>query len=129
MSENLAIVDVPKKLRSRVTNGRAVFVEGGDGRSAWTRRWRDLCAAHASDLGGEGHLSEAQKSLIKRAATLAIALEQMEATASAGGRLDIDLFGRTVGNLRRTLETLGLERRARDATPTLDSIVARHRNR
>jgi hypothetical protein len=58
-------------------------------------------------------LSEAQIQLIRRASTLEIELEHMEASASGGERLDLDLFGRTVGNLRRVLETIGLERKAR----------------
>ena len=53
-----------KKTRSVLTNGRSLFVEG-DGRGPWARRFRDLCGLHASDLGGDAHLSEARKSLIR----------------------------------------------------------------
>jgi hypothetical protein len=36
--------------RSAVTNGNRPFVrEGGDARSAWVRRWRDLALMHAND--------------------------------------------------------------------------------
>jgi hypothetical protein len=48
------------KLTSRVTNGRQVFAVGGNGRSAWSRRFKDLCARHVADLGGADILSEAQ---------------------------------------------------------------------
>src|SRR5208337_1551200 len=40
-----------------------------DGRSAWTRRWKDLTSLHLDDLGLE-ELSAAQVALAKRAATL-----------------------------------------------------------
>ncbi len=40
----------------------------------------------------------------------------------------LDSYGRTVGNLRRVLETLGLGRRAKDVTPpsrglTVDALI------
>jgi hypothetical protein len=60
------------------------------------------------DIGDEAALSEGQKSLCRRAATLEVNLEQLEAG------VDLDVFNRLSGNLRRIFETLGLDRRARD---------------
>jgi hypothetical protein len=37
---------------------------------------------------------------------------------------DLDLYQRTAGNLRRLLETVGLQRRAREITPVLRDYVA-----
>src|SRR5262249_23239828 len=48
-----------------------------DPNSAWSRRYRDLVVRHISDLGGRDMLSEAQLSLVRRAAALACELEQM----------------------------------------------------
>src|SRR5262249_24206434 len=62
-------------------------------------------------LGGKDLLSEAQMSLVRRAAALGCELEQMEGRMSLGEQVDIDRFA-----LRRILETLGLERRARDVS-------------
>ena len=126
MSARTAAAPRSAKLRSAVTNGRSLFVDG-DGKSAWARRWRDLIALHAEDLGGADILSEAQLSLIRRSATIEIELECMEGRLSRGEHADLDLFNRAAGNLRRLLETLGIERAKRDVTPTLDDIVARHR--
>jgi len=70
----------PPARRSRVTNG-ALFVEG-DANSAWSRRFRDLVAGHASDLGGMDILSDAQVSLVRRAATLELTCEQIEGRLS-----------------------------------------------
>jgi hypothetical protein len=77
---------------------------------------RDLISLHISDLGGEDAASQAEKSIIRRAATLTVALEQLETRfAEAGEALpdELDLYQRAAGNLRRLLESLGLERRAR----------------
>jgi hypothetical protein len=104
-----------RRTRSRVTTGRKVFVEG-DGNSRWARRYRDLIAAHCQDLGGVDLLSEAQISLIKRASTLELECEQSEGKLSMSQEIDLDLYQRMLNSLRRALETLGLERKARDVT-------------
>ena len=158
-----------------------MFVEKGDDRSAWARRYRDLIFAHTSDLGGASAVSEAQAALIRRAATLQIELELLEGKLSLSGgqrveqggkrhppeslrliaenclamaaryqpasaakpnpeadewryghwlgqarealkaassheSVNLDVYGRTVGHLRRVLEALGLERKCRDVT-------------
>jgi hypothetical protein len=38
--------------RTRITNGKELL-PGIDGRSLWTRRFRDVLALHLSDLGGQ----------------------------------------------------------------------------
>jgi hypothetical protein len=57
-------------VKSKVTNGRRVFAVGGDGRGAWTRRWKDIVELHVADAGGRDHMSEAMLSHCRRAATL-----------------------------------------------------------
>jgi hypothetical protein len=113
----------PPGQRSRVTNGRALFAVGGDERSALARRFRDLVASHVSDLGGADALSENQRSLIRRAVTIEIQLEALEAGLSEGKEIDLDVYGRAAGHLRRVLETLGLKRVPRDITPLHDYIA------
>lgn len=103
--------------QSRITNGSALLLNV-DGRTGWARRLRDLVALHLADLGGEGAVSEAEKSLIRRAATLTVELERMEVQFATDGAADpdaLDLYSRTAGNLRRLLEATGLQRRPRDA--------------
>lgn len=109
-------------IASAVTNGSRTFVDG-DGRSPWARRWRDLVALHAEDLGGMETISEAQVSLVKRAATIETELERIEGRLSKGETVDLDAFTRGAGHLRRILETLGIERRAKDVTPSLRDLM------
>jgi hypothetical protein len=96
-----------KAATSRATTGRRLFAEGGDGRSAWGRRWRDLCLSHASDLGGADILSEAQVSIIKRASAMECELEAMEARPSEGKKIDLDQYGRLTGRWCRLLDLVG----------------------
>jgi hypothetical protein len=42
---------------------------------------------------------------------------------SEGQGVDLDVYNRLAGNLRRLFETLGLERKSRDVTPTLQSYL------
>jgi len=102
----------PPAQRSAVTNGKKLFVLG-DGNSAWSRRYRDLVAGHISDMGGPSGLSEAQISLIKRAAAIECELEQQEGKLSLGQEINLDVFTRSASHLRRILESLGLERKAK----------------
>jgi hypothetical protein len=95
-----------------VTSGRKAFILG-DPNSAWARRFHDLVQGHISDCGGRSILSEAQFALCKRAAGLECELEQMEGRMSLGEEVDLDSYGRAASHLRRILETLGLERKAR----------------
>jgi hypothetical protein len=104
-----------KRPRSAVTSGRKVFVTGNSN-SAWARRFYDLVAGHVSDLGGRSVLSGAQLALCKRAAGLECELEQMEGRMSLSEEINLDSYGRAASHLRRILETLGLERKARDVT-------------
>jgi hypothetical protein len=113
--------------RSRVTNGSALL-PGVDGRSAWVRRCKDIIEAHLSDLGGEDNTSAAERSLIRRAAVLTTELERLEARFASAGEAserDLDLYIRAAGNLRRLLEAIGLQRRARDIGPTLGDLLRR----
>ena len=115
-------------VRSKVTNGRRVFAVGGDGRGAWTRRWKDIVELHVADAGGRELMSEAMLSLCRRAATLEIQLEQLECCMSQGDDVDIEIYGRIASHLRRILETLGVERKARpvnDGSAVLSDYFSR----
>jgi hypothetical protein len=109
--------------RSRVSNGKDLFLDGVDGRSTLARRYRDILAQFVSDLGGDP--SEAQSIIARRATTLACWCEQQEAKAAAGESLNIAEFATATNTLRRLLNDLGLERRMRDITPSIDSYLAK----
>lgn len=113
--------------RTRVTNGREVL-PGIDGRTFWARRMRDLVALHVSDLGGADACSEAEKSLVRRAAALTIELERLEQRFARAepdniSHPDLDMYSRLSNTLRRLLDMNGLQRRSRDITPTIEQYV------
>jgi len=121
-ADSALAVAMPSRTRSRVSNGSAMFVDG-DGRGVWARRWRDLRALYADDMGGASTLSEFQLGLVGTAATMRCELERLEGQLSLGEAIDTDMYGRIAGHYRRIVETLGIERRQRDVSPTLEEIA------
>jgi hypothetical protein len=114
------------KTRSAITNGKRLVREV-DARSAWMRRLRDLIDAHTADLGGEDLCSEAEQRLIRRSALLTLQCEMYDQKFALhdgeASPTDIEIYQRLTNTLRRTLESLGLQRRSRDVTPTLDQYL------
>jgi hypothetical protein len=111
----------PRRRRRPTTDVRKAPLAGIDSRRRWGRRAKEIYATHLSDLGGLSNTSAAERSIIRRAAVLTTQLEQMEVQMQfqfeQGGepnRQDLDLYSRTAGNLRRLLESIGLQRRARE---------------
>jgi hypothetical protein len=111
---------------SKVANG-TVLLPGIDGRSMWARRAKELLAAHIQDLGGPSNVSEAERALCKRCAVLVTELERREACFARDGEVSdqaLSIYQTTVNTLRRTFETLGLQRRAKDVTlPDLQTYL------
>jgi hypothetical protein len=113
-------------LRSKISNG-SKLLPGIDGRSLWARRFRDVLASFVSDAGGADMVSEAERTILRRSATLVVELEMLESQFAEGhgaDPADLDLYARVSGTLTRLLERVGLERRQRDVSPTLEDVVA-----
>lgn len=124
-----------RKLRSAISNGSQVVLGNCDHRSASLRRLRDLVNDAISDLGGADMLSSAEMILVRKSAMLALQTEMMESNWARdnGGEAStkqIETYQRTVNTLRRVLESLGLERRAKDVTGLSlgDILSAGHRH-
>src|ERR1700719_293363 len=100
--------------RSAVSNATRLFcVDGLDGRSQTARRFRDLVEGMGNDLGGSDRLSEGQRQLIRRAATLSIMSESVEADFIRNLAFDSEAYGVLCDRLGRCLQRLGLERVSR----------------
>jgi hypothetical protein len=98
--------------RTKVTNGGALLHDV-DNRLLWVRRLRDVLAAHLSDIPDA---SVAERSILRRAGVLTVELERLEAKFAVAGEAsaeELDIYARVAGNLRRLLETVGLQRRAK----------------
>jgi hypothetical protein len=129
-AENLSVDGAPlanrqRAHRSAVSNGTRLFcVDGLDGRSQTARRFRDLVEGMGNDLGGRDRLSEGQRQLIRRAATLSIMSESVEADFIRNLAFDSEAYGVLCDRLGRLFGRLGLERKSKDITPSLRSYLA-----
>lgn len=95
--------------RSRVSNGNSLGEM--DGRSKWARRLRDLIELYSADIAASDELTNMQRSLVRRAATMTVELERAEDEFAEAGKADeksLAAYQTTCNTLRRTLETLGL---------------------
>ena len=115
------------KVRAALSNGSALMLRDVDGRLAWCRRLRDLVADHTSDLGGDDNISTSERVLLKRACMITLQLEMLECRfAEQDGMAtseQLNDYQRALNTCRRTLEALGLRRRAKDVTPSLGEIL------
>jgi hypothetical protein len=123
MTEVRSIADaIAPRSRSAVTNGKRLHVRPvGD--TAWSRRFRDVLGEIVSDLGGPDRLSEGQRQLARRCATIALECERLEAKSVAGEAIDLDVYGQLTDRLGRAFQRLGLKRVARPV-PSLSEYLA-----
>jgi hypothetical protein len=120
-----AIVLAKTKGRSRLTNGHHL-PRGVDLRSPWARRFRDLLVIH---IGDRPECSEAERAIIRRAATLIVSLERMEERFAKRGDAHLDeleTYQRCSNTMKRLLEAVGLQRRAKTVNaPNLSQYLRR----
>jgi hypothetical protein len=87
------------------------------------RRYQRVRRQLIADRGGEP--TQAQQILADNASALAIRLEDEVAAMLDGHEVDMGALNTTVNTLRRLLETLGIERQARDIT-SLSQYLSQH---
>jgi hypothetical protein len=103
---------------------RLLTLDSLDRRTAASRRAHELITGIATDLGGAEHLTEGSRQLVQRAAVLGAFIEDCEARWIGGEPFEVADYLPAINAQRRILETLGLERRARDVTPSLANYLA-----
>lgn len=125
MPNDRASITIPKPTaRSRLTNGRELFLGEVDGRSREARRYRDVYAGLVSHLGGDDIVTEPRRHLAKRASALVVWCEVEESKLATSADMDIATYTTAINALRRLLGDLGLERVARDVSPPLADYLA-----
>ena len=87
-----------------------------DGRTSAVRRIKEWESQIITDLGGD--LTEAQKSIMRRAAVLSAILEDKEARWATGTPLSLNEYCSATNVLRRLLSTLGMERKQKSVNGT-----------
>lgn len=99
------------------------LLPGLDGRSATARRFRDLVNAFIADMGGLDRCSEIRLGLLRRLAATTVQAEMLEARMVNGEAIDIATLCTLASTTVRLSQRLGLERRTRDVTPSLNQYL------
>ena len=115
--------ELPTRARTAVTN-HIDLLPGLDGRSASARRFRDLVNAFVADMGGLDCCSEIRLGLLRRLAATTVQAEILEARMVNGEAIDIATLCTLASTTVRLSQRLGLERRARNVTPSLGQYLA-----
>jgi hypothetical protein len=91
-------------------------------------RYRDISNAILVDQGGLDQCSESRLQLIRRFAAAAVIAEQMEANLANGEEIDVGQHALLCSTLTRLASRIGIDRVARDVTPSLQDYLARYRS-
>lgn len=102
-------MDRPRTTRRSITNRSAVsngtrVLPGVDGRSPGARRFHDIVTDLAAEVGGD--LSTAERLILRNAATLQIAAEDLAAAQARGEPVDPDALARAANGAVRALAAL-----------------------
>jgi hypothetical protein len=80
-----------------------------DGRSVMARRFRDLVADFAGELGGSDDLTPSQASLVRQCAALTVEAERLQSALLSGEAVGSEIV-RVANALTRLLSALGVQR-------------------
>ncbi len=115
-------VDGRATTRSKVSNGTRLFANT-DGRTSSARRFRDLVQSFEAEFDGD--LCEADRSLIRQAATLLLKSEQMQEAVVRGESVDSDALIRMASTAKRVLVAITAKSAKRKpAGPSLQDYLA-----
>lgn len=121
MTETSRHIAKPKPQGATRIGTQGTILAGVDMRTSGGRRFKELCADLVDHLAGD--VTAPQLAIIRRAAALSVWCEEQEAVQASGGEFDVERFNGATNTLRRLLADLGLERKARDVTPDLQTYI------
>jgi hypothetical protein len=108
--------------RALPAKARLATLEDVDGRTRAAKAALELRTGLINDLGGDPSCAQAE--LAQRAAVLGTIAAHQEALWLSGKEIDVAAYATITNNQRRTLEVLGIERRPRDVTPSIEQYLS-----
>lgn len=122
MPETRRQIARPKPQGATRMGTQGTILHGVDMRTHGGRRFKELVADLVHHLDGDP--TAPQLAIIRRAAALSVWCEGMEVAQASGEDFDVAAYSSAANTMRRLLADLGLDRRARDVTPTLHEYIA-----
>lgn len=118
-------VEVEAKSGSDKVKVRLLCLADLDGRTRSAQLVSRTIDSLIEDLGGEDSLSAAEHLIVRRAAIAGAMSEDLAARWLTGEPVDPAIFATLANVERRQLEAVGIRRRARDVTPSLQDYIKR----
>jgi hypothetical protein len=94
-----------------------------DGRTSAARIFAQLAAAIENDLGGHSELSTIELQLIQAFCGASVMLENLNVQLALGDPVEPLELAQIASTLVRVANKLGLQRRARDVSPSLGDLM------
>lgn len=127
MPEDTATIELGSQANAPAKAGgkaRLRTLDDLDRRTKAAQATFELRDSIASDLGGLDHLSAMERELVDGAALLGAMIKDLGTNYLSGDPIDLSEFMALTNAQRRLLADIGLERRARNITPSLNDIIA-----
>jgi hypothetical protein len=102
---------------------RLLTLSSLDQRTVAAKQARETISAIETDLGGAENITTAKRQIIESAAVTSAMVADLGSRWLAGEQIDLGLFTTLSNSQRRLLESVGLEFRAKDITPSIDQIA------
>ena len=113
-----------QKRRHRASRPQLLSRHTLDRRTNAARTFGRLVADIESDLGGHDHLSAIERSLIEAYAGSAVLLDSLNTAVLRGQKVAVGEHSLVASTMVRIAARLGLRRRPRDVTPTVEEYLA-----
>jgi hypothetical protein len=113
--------------QTRAGRNRLLNRESLDGRTIVAKVFDRLVAAIHADLGGRDQLTAIELALVEAFAGSAVTLNNLNTRILTGAEIDnamITMHAQAISAMVRVASRLGLQRRQRDLSPTLEQYLA-----
>src|SRR5882672_2739131 len=123
---------VARRIRARPPRGgisklRLLTRHALDRRTRASKQAEAIANGIAEDLGGVDQLSTVQRHLIEAFAGEAVKMHHLNAQLLLGKEIDLNDHSHAISNMVRIAQRIGVQRVARDVTPTVRAYAARAR--
>lgn len=102
---------------------RLLTAKSLDGRTRARKQFDAIANGIAADLGGVDQLSTVQRHLLEAFAGAAVHVHDLNARLLKGEKVDVITHSQAISSMVRVASRIGLDRRAKDVTPSLNDII------
>ena len=122
-SDAVELQPVRSRRQHKAVRSQLLSIASLDRRSNAKKAFDRIVAEVENDLGGPAGLTAVQRALIEAFAATSILVNDQGARVVLGEPVDVATFAQLTSTMCRLASRIGIERIARDVTPTLDQYL------